>query len=329
MPTRIDHRDMLALAGALTPDGGLELDIVDGVMDLPSHYHLPPWGKGDNETGPQLGLNQKVPKWIKCWRAHMNVLRHIVDKNIASAIIAESDFDWDVNIKNQMQHFAKASSLLLHSGKPHAIHRLEDAPSSSIPKTSAYGDLDRWDILWLGHCGMSVPPPSGPADYPRGRVAFHDPTVPERSQLRYFQYVNDNVLKNEYPDHTRLVHWANRGICQSTYAVSQRGARKMLFAMGVNQFYAPVDLMTRDLCDTGLGKDAPRANCVSVQPPLFMNHRPAGPKSGFSDIDDPIPDFNYVPVTRNIRLSTKMNLKSLVLGSTELVDQWPDTAGVV
>ena len=61
MPSRVDQRDALSLAGAVT---GIQVDLLDGVSSLDAKT-LPPGGEEyDTHKG-----------WIKAWRAHLDTLR--------------------------------------------------------------------------------------------------------------------------------------------------------------------------------------------------------------------------------------------------------------
>lgn len=98
----------------------------------------------------------------------------MIEQETTSAPILEDDADWDICIKDQMRDFAKASRLLVQpvSGtsdrfldpshpqpkedqKPQDFDIREEVTSE--PSTSPYGDIDRWDLFWLGHCGTRFP----------------------------------------------------------------------------------------------------------------------------------------------------------------------------
>ncbi|CAI6090529.1 unnamed protein product [Clonostachys chloroleuca] len=98
------------------------------------------------------------------------------------------------------------------------IERLpKTAPATSTP----YGDV--WDLLWVGHRGMVMPPAGSPI--PEGRVISLDESVPEMRHL--FSLVSPFPFKDEYPDHTRIVHHAkdeclHPGLCD--YPARRTGA---------------------------------------------------------------------------------------------------------
>lgn len=100
------------------------------------------------------------------WRAHMDALWYIVDRNLPSAMILEDDLDWDVRIAAQARDFAVASRALLQplagggrqfadptypvvreqdAGLDPPPLKFEDLPRTQAPETSPYGD--GWDVL--------------------------------------------------------------------------------------------------------------------------------------------------------------------------------------
>lgn len=151
----------------------------------------------------------------------------------------------------------------------------------SEPTDSPYGDLSRWDLLWLGHCGCRFPRASD-GNVPLGRVVITDNTAPEPQNLN-MEFGNDE-LSSEYPAHTRVVSRARVNTCSLAYGVSQAGARRFLYELGVRGSSKPSDLMMQDVCDGNDGRQL--ATCLTVQPQLFQHHRPVGSRAGFSDIND-------------------------------------------
>lgn len=88
LPQRSDHLDAASL---LAHYSELDITIVDGVPKEDILEKSLPKGEYRPEGG---GLG--------CWRAHMNMLRKVIDKGLETALILESDADWDVRIKDQM-----------------------------------------------------------------------------------------------------------------------------------------------------------------------------------------------------------------------------------
>lgn len=274
---------------------------------------------------------------VRAWRSHTNVLRKLVEENISSALILEDDVDWDLRIKTQMRDFAAASWPLIQPlagtsdrfrdpsfPKPEENEGPAEfsigASGITVPRDSPYGNLDRWDLLWPGHCGSRFPRASD-RNIPLARVTIaNDETVPEPRHLD-MEYGDDELI-NTYPPHTRIVSRARANSCSLAYAVSQRGARRMLYELSIKKPTSPGDVTLRLICD---GEDgAQPAICLTVQPQLFQHHRPKGSRASFSDVDNYGKGFNEVAATANIRWSTRLNLVKLAQGDADFVDQFPD-----
>ncbi|OJD29341.1 glycosyltransferase family 25 protein [Diplodia corticola] len=324
LPSRTDYRDSMALAAALSD---LQIEFVDGVTDV-DEKTLPPDAK-------KVNLNSGS---LYAWRAHLSAARMIVEQNLTSALILEGDVDWDIRIKQQMQDFARASQLLvqpLHgttdrfldpthptpqAGQSPQDFEVGDTAATAQPTTSPYGDIDRWDMLWLGHCGTRFPRLSD-SNAPLGRAIIRDDeTVPEKQHI-HMQFGNDELVQ-QYPAHTRAVSRARMNTCTLGYALSQPGARRLLYELGIRKMTGTMDMMFRSLCDGVDGR--PISTCFTVQPQLFQHHRPVGEKASFSDISDHGTEFNDRAFTRNIRWSTKLNFPKLVYGETDYIDLFKD-----
>lgn len=160
----------------------------------------------------------------------------VVKRNLSSALIIEDDVDWDIRIRSQLQDFATAAYALAqplagtsdtyadptypapNSNSLDAVPTVLDfhhLPPVSLPEESPYGD--RWDLMWLGHCGAHFPTADNGANLPRARVVWEDETVPQRQHL--FSFWQPDCLKDEYPDHTRVVHHAQ--VCFLDYGFSR------------------------------------------------------------------------------------------------------------
>ncbi|EKG14494.1 hypothetical protein MPH_08343 [Macrophomina phaseolina MS6] len=323
LSSRTDYRDSMALAAALSD---LQVEFIDGVTDVDERT-LPPGAK-------EVNLNSGS---LYAWRAHMNAARLIVEQNLSSALILESDVDWDIRIKKQMRDFAMASRLLVQP-LPGTTDKFLDPSypepqpgqspqnfevgkeTTAEPTSSPYGDIDRWDMLWLGHCGTRFPKLSD-GNAPLGRAVIpNDETVPEKQHV-HMQFGDDELVQ-QYPAHTRVVSRARVNTCTLGYALSQPGARRLLYELGIRKMTGTNDMMFRSICDGVDGR--PLSTCLTVQPQLFQHHRPVGPKSSFSDISDHGTDYNEQAFTRNIRWSTRLNFPKLLYGETDYIDLFKD-----
>lgn len=268
----------------------------------------------------------------------------------------EDDVDWDVHLKAQLPAIAAGTRSLI-ADLPSIFSPVTGGPLSAWrAHTSPYGD--NWDVLWLGHCGDQFPEHLGQnealAESDPGREAMsrkitilNDTTVPPLGSVKGL------VDFTSYQPHTRFVHVSGAPICTFAYAVSQRGARKVLYGLSVNGLAGPFDNSLAWLCERGVSSwPAMAANaaaataagdddgdiadegdrgldtkCFSVTPPLFVHHRAKGRVAGDSDIQnyDGGPDGGHEVrekgLTENIVWSTRLNLKNLILG-TPLENQY-------
>ena len=125
-----------------------------------------------------------------------------------------------------------------------------------------------------------------------------------------------------YPPHTRITHHVVGSICSLAYAVTQAGARRILYDMGIKSFSEPFDLMLRNFCEGGKGQKHPV--CLTVQPQLFNHHRAAGRTSADSDISDHGDSMRTKAETPGIRWSARVNIETMLDGGTEFIDQCPE-----
>ncbi|KAJ4359784.1 uncharacterized protein N0V89_000340 [Didymosphaeria variabile] len=278
------------------------------------------------------------------WRAHMDIIREIVVQNLSTALVLEDDVDWDVRIRTQLLSFSQAtrklSSLAQELGHEQDIppafetksqNPVELAKRSSLPLMSTVTPKDAygrdWDVLWLGHCGANLPPPS-PAHRNR-LILLNDVTVPAPKHLRLRESSSPDPIATLYPPHTRVYHQtSNSTFCTLAYAVTQGGARKILFELGVRALSKGFDFALSDYCG-GLvkGDEAQwrsverKLNCVTVQPPLFSHH---WNERGKSDIMGLGIGGRPEAGSRYVIRSVRANLEGFAEGSDTLFEQWSD-----
>ncbi|QBZ63647.1 hypothetical protein PoMZ_05333 [Pyricularia oryzae] len=336
LPSRTDRRDAISLAAALT---NLTVEYVPGIDG----------SEVQERVLPADSRNKSIKKGnVGSWRAHINALRTIVEQDLTTVLILEDDVDWDVRLKSQLQLFGAASRAYLQPLKTNPSQTLSQAaltvplssaPATLPPSTSPYGD--DWDVLWLGHCGANLPPPPPPHTQQQHQhgvdttnrnhhlqiLLAADTTVPAPQHLKAHPFASEpDALATLHPPHTRVVHAATANVCSNGYAVSRRGARRLLHALGIESFTAGFDLMLRDWCDydAAVGHRGPASGrvCLTVQPPLFSHFA----AKGGSDIQGL--GGGYASRKRGsayVRLSVRRNLGGLSEGKVveELIDQWP------
>ncbi|KAI1454652.1 glycosyltransferase family 25 protein [Annulohypoxylon moriforme] len=303
LPERTDKRDAIALTSSLT---GFRVEWVDGVKGETVPDKAVPYG-ADRKKLWETNLGS--------WRGHMNAVRKIISEDIGSALIMEDDMDWDVRLRPQLERVAQGARALL---------------SSASKPNSPYGD--DWDLMWLGHCGEVFPETldeniEKPDDDPsiaymsRKFVIEKDSTVPPKGR------VTGLVNFADYPEHTRWVHITGAPICTFAYALSQRGARKVLFDLSVDHLTGPFDNALAGLCRRAVstwGIEDPVAagdqgldiKCISVTPPMFFHHKARGLINGDSDIQT-VKDgqVREKGMTENIVWSARNNIKNLIMGT--------------
>jgi hypothetical protein len=216
----------------------------------------------------------------------------------STALILEDDADWDVNIKSQLREFARG----LHSLKGNS------KPSKQAP----YGT--DWDLLWIGGCA------SGPDTNETQYYAIpEDPTVPSVQHRGTWSGPLDSWKEIFPEDSTRFVYRAREGCCTYGYAVTKRGARKILTALAIDHIEAPVDNAMSELCG-GLG-DRQRIECFAPFPNLIGTYRQAGPAYKDSDINNGDQTI-HEEISHNMVYSTRCNIHRLISDEETVFSQW-------
>ena len=274
MPFRSDKHDAWSVMTSLFD---LDYELMDGID-----------GKTVSAKALPYTFSRK-PTVTGCWRAHMNVLRLIVDQNISTALLFEDDADWDVALRPQLVQFALGSRWLLSTSPNDTTAPVWPTTNLTQPH-SPYGD--NWDILWLGQC-VSVPDTADPRRF----IIPNDPTVelgPDGAETQ-----------------TREIRIQMDGACTAAYAISYDGARKALYHMSMQPYDNPVDLGYGDLC----GGNA--FTCIGPEPPIIGVHRPKGKSSKNSDIED-LDDTLEDAHSDKIVWSARMNADRLLRGETKV-----------
>jgi GR25 family glycosyltransferase involved in LPS biosynthesis len=293
---RHDKLDAVQLAASLT---GIHVDVIEGVRGADiSNKALPPKGVPDQEHRHEAGFNNIAG----CWRSHISFAQRIVSENLGSGLVMEDDADWSVYIKDQLELVAAGSQYI------------SSTPVDSVP-ASPYGD--DWDLLWLGHCGSDFGEPGT-----RRLVIENDATVPPPQHR-----VNNNVPDFSaagYDNTTRVVYRAGGGLCTQAYALSLRGARKVLARFTTILDFQPIDHALHWMCHDRILD----FKCVGVFPQLWASHRAAGHYNRDSDIqslDNRGKEIREQAMTFNIVHSVRLNAaRILVNGTAAVTSQWDD-----
>ncbi|KAF2274751.1 uncharacterized protein EI97DRAFT_495222 [Westerdykella ornata] len=330
-PWRTDRRDSISLAASYS---GMSLEWIDGVQ-----------AEDIREKAYPPGNHRQLSDGLKgSWRAHMNALRTIIEQNLSSALIIEDDADWDFRIRSQLSSISHAVPHIptlvsqkelqaqQHPPSQERLSQADLADRSTVPlsalsshKTPHHTPYDlTWDVLWLGHCGATLPLPSSAS--PNRILIPNDRTIPLPKHLKFMRSAPLDAMATLYPPHSRLVHRTNSTLCTIAYAVTQPGARKLLYEFGIRDFSKGYDMALSDYCSgkarAQMEDEAPVPMCVVVQPPVFAHWFDGG--NGRSDISAVGASGKPEEGSRYIRWSVRANLEGLVKGEAGLVEQWRD-----
>lgn len=189
----------------------------------------------------------------------------------------------------------------------------DNLPRTVMPKISPYGD--EWEMMWLGHCGMQFP--VAESGLPMSRVIHKDDvTVPPSGMWSLSEPFE---IRDKYPKKTRGVGHVYQGVCSLGYAVTQKGARGLLREIGLREVKDPLDMLLRFYCEGSHGRR--KHNCLATHPAVFNHHRPAGPKSGMSNIGAH-EGYQEEAYTDMVQWSVRMNADAIMDGKTEFEDAY-------
>lgn len=181
----------------------------------------------------------------------------------------------------------------------------------------------------MGQCGEPLPGflaenKEKPEDHPgiqhmkNARCAIeNDVTVPPPEKTT-------GMIDFHAHPYTRFVHVSAAPICTFAYALSQAGARKVLFDLSVDHLTGAFDNALAGLCrrsvssvgveDSGDGRGL-GTRCISVTPPLFFHHKAKGPVFGDSDIQNvESSDMRDQGTTENIMWSARNTIRNMLMG---------------
>ena len=152
----------------------------------------------------------------------------------------ESDADWDLRIKKTMQGVASSSK------------RLVDWPFDAPTRPGIFPYGDKWDVIWIGHCGSW--------NYDNHRIySFNDGTVPPEDHEYTF---TATPREEQHRPGTRSVFPLGFAVCSTAYAISYAGAIKLEreFRQGSDN----LDLRLASVC-----RENQAVTCLGVWPQLI------------------------------------------------------------
>lgn len=241
LPTRYDRLDAVTLQSYLS---GIDIEEYPAVE-----------AKMISDTGmPPTSNPQRLNRGEKgCWRAHANIWSEIIRKKLPPVLILESDVAWDINLRSIMGLFNKHFTRFLQQvgsrplyqagfstssntgqhrpvGRPWRDHegvkleRSRETYSAVTPNPDDPWHSEHWDLLFLGQC---LDFQKKPGFY----LKYSDPFVTAGKD--YF---------GERLGHERVLHQSGGIACTTAYAITRRGAAKLLLRSAIN-LDSPVDLI--------------------------------------------------------------------------------------
>lgn len=208
VPGKDNQEDAIILQSSLT---GLQVEKYEGV----DKSKLFPAGL------PPSSRKNLPPGVIACYRAHANVWREMLKQGLNTVFILEGDAAWDMNVRAMMPEFAVGFEKML---KFMNFINKDEKPTKEDPYMS-----NHWDMISFGSCFFE-------ADGRTNSVRYHDPYV--HPGLVYF---GDKLKDNE-----RVVRYRARDSCTTAYAVSRRGAQKLLSRHDID-LDGPVDMVMQEM----------------------------------------------------------------------------------
>ncbi|KAL2832903.1 hypothetical protein BDW59DRAFT_93893 [Aspergillus cavernicola] len=295
LPSRLDKRDNIALGSSVSD---FQFEWIDGIT--PDQINP--------KTYPYNWNYDHRPVEYAARRAHVNGMQRIISERLGSAIIMEDDADWDVSIKTQLQSFAIATRAL--------------QGTKNNTAASPYGH--DWDILWLGHCGLECK-----TDLPSFLTPNDSTVLPPQHFLPYWR----DPPPLDRLDNGRLTCSISDGVCSIVYAVSFRGAQRILAALSVNPSEIADKIDIGAQFDVSLGRMCGNGylQCFAPYPSLTGGYRPEGPVTKGSDINgadgDPGKPFEGPiegPFSNGVMYSTMLNIHRILSGAKTVRSTWDD-----
>ncbi|KAA8906615.1 hypothetical protein TRICI_005135 [Trichomonascus ciferrii] len=165
-------------------------------------------------------------------RPHIQLWQEMVAKDIQTMLILETDAIWEESIKEVHWRVVRALNKLLST-----------SPAENDPYNS-----DSWDVISFGSCG-------GSELFSDISVTFDDPDA-----------AND-VYFGTPLNRQRVVRRAGYLACTTSYAISQRGAKRMLLRSAMS----PISSLDYTMGEMSV---AGELDVFSVYPPTFKIDQP-------------------------------------------------------
>lgn len=261
LPYRYDFSDAMTMQSELA---GLQWDVEDSVLADSIDERRSGYPPSSNDYGSLPADRGRLGQWA-CTRSHANVWKLMLKEGLETALILEGDATFSVDIRNQSKQLASALNNL-------SIHQdLGLNASNSHP----WG-THNWDTVFFGACSEGN-------DFSDIFEVYEDPGTPSIS------YDYSSVDSFHTKVNQRIIRKSGSPACTGAYAISRRGAKRMLLRQAVD-FDRPVDWMIDDEIENG------RITSFTVLPPLIpqWSYKDGlGGTFGGSDIDVNQEEANY------------------------------------
>lgn len=194
---------------------------------------------------------------------------------------------------------------------------MNELSEGTLSTHSPYGD--DWDLIWLGHCGVI----NRPKETAKHWVIQDDPTaVPQKSPYyspgRRVPFLSPPLLHGNF---TRYVFEVSRGLCMPGYALSYRGAQRLLYHQSIAGEAIVSDRAINKVC----GPRYMGMKCLATFPRIIGSHRAAGPTNKDSDRVDYSGKVRTTSETANLVFPAKVNLERLIGAKDGMVpSQFPN-----
>ena len=230
----------------------------------------------------------------------------MIAESISSALILESDADWDMRIKDIMTEVAEGAKVLID-------WPFDAADKSFNDVNNPYGE--RWDILWIGHCGSS--------NHGEGRIySINDSTVPPEDHEFWFAGPPQD---EQHRPGTRILYQFQSAVCSTSYAISYSGAVKLVELFKKGNENLDLELMIR--CNQRVD-----LTCLAVWPQIVTaagsRSNIEHPENETADLESQVDEAFSVPPGPALQYSARVNADQVIskgLGRASWIAQWNST----
>ncbi len=212
----------------------------------------------DNVTESKVGIGS-----VKAWLSHHLVLKDFLESGAETALIFEDDVDWDIRLRTQQVPLVQKAARAMTG-------------STTSSTTHPWGNEEKWDLLYLGHCGdyfNSLDEGVGVGHHHPEHLQriphelILDQTMQDRTNLHPFTASLLTALN--VPERTRLLHASQWPLCSFGYAVTRAAAEKILTVVAPPKEDLPRNLVAYDAALLDGCRYNKYLNCYSVTPELF------------------------------------------------------------